>query len=129
MNNYLLDTHAFLWMLNDDKRLSTRAKSALLNSRNGLFLSRASFWEIGIKVSKRKLSLAEDWSEQMDKERQYNRINWLEIRPNHCEQLTYLPEHHKDPFDRLFIVQAQCENLTVLTCDKAFSDYEIDILW
>lgn len=125
----LLDTHAFLWLVDGDSRLSQRAKEIFLAEENALFLSAASLWEIAVKLSLGKLELAKDWADVVTSEMSSNRIQWLPVELVHCAELSKLPFHHRDPFDRMLISQAVCENMAVLSRDPVFSDYPIQIEW
>jgi len=125
----LIDTHAFLWLLTGDSRLSERAREAFLDTEHKIHLSAASFWEITIKISLGKLKLKKAWMETVQKEMKRNLVIWLPIEMPHCEQVTKLPFHHRDPFDRILIAQAMVEGMHVLTNDSHFSDYTIKIIW
>jgi len=125
----LIDTHAFLWLLTDDARLSERARKVFLDTKHKICLSAASLWEITIKISLGKLRLKNAWMETIQKEMKRNLILWLPIEMPHCEQLTKLPYHHRDPFDRMLIAQAMVEGMHVLTNDTDFSYYSIKRIW
>jgi len=125
----LLDTHALLWICSGDGRLSERARAAALDDRSELLFSVASWWEIAIKVGLGKLELQADWAAAIRREMRHNGIEWLPVRPEHCERIPSLPFHHRDPFDRLLIAQAQAEKLTIITCDPHFAAYDVDVLW
>ena len=125
----LLDTHAFLWFITDDRRLSRRAREIMEDSENDLLLSVASLWEIAIKSSLGKLALGRPFGELLPHELAANGIEVLRIRLNHLTSLTMLPFHHRDPFDRLILAQAMVEDVPVLTGDSAFSSYAAQILW
>ncbi len=125
----LLDTQALLWSLSGDRRLSSRGRDAWLDPTNALFFSMAGYWEIAIKVNIGKLKLAPGWDRIINDEMQRNGIRFLPIRAEHCNHLVSLPLHHRDPFDRMIIAQAQVESMTVVSADRQFSQYEIDIIW
>ncbi|MBR0367301.1 MAG: type II toxin-antitoxin system VapC family toxin [Clostridia bacterium] len=124
---YLLDTHAFLWFLNDDQKLPQRIRE-LICTASPLYISIASFWEMAIKTSLGKLTLPASVSEMM-KTCEEMSIGIVPIKAAHLERLQALPDHHRDPFDRLIICQALEEKLTVLSADEKFTHYDIDILW
>lgn len=129
MKKYLIDTHAFIWLVIDDKdKLSNKATNTLKNLNNELFISIASFWEIAIKVSIDKLDLTISFDELIE-QLEINNIKILEINLKHTKEIITLPKHHKDPFDRIIIAQAKVENLTIITKDQHFSKYDIDIFW
>jgi PIN domain nuclease of toxin-antitoxin system len=125
----LLDTHAFLWMITDDGRLSNTARQAFMDSENTLFLSAASLWEICVKKSIGKLSLRSDWLQTIQEEIKINAIQWLPIEIPHCAAVAELPFHHRDPFDRMLIAQALVENMRLLSRDSLFSAYDIERVW
>ena len=125
----LLDTHALLWLISDDNRLSEKARSTFLDQKNKLFFSAAGFWEISIKVSIGKLKLKKNWIKILEEELAANAIHWLPIEIQHCARLIKLPFHHRDPFDRMIIAQALVENMRVLSCDEQLSAYNITRIW
>jgi PIN domain nuclease of toxin-antitoxin system len=125
----LLDTHALLWLITGDKRLSETARKIFLDQENRLFFSIAGFWEICIKMSLGKLSLKSQWVETIRDEMKANTIQWLPVETMHCTELTKLPFYHRDPFDRMLIAQAMVENMQLLSRDSRLSDYEIKRIW
>lgn len=124
----LLDTHAFLRLISNQK-LSQLAEDTFLDPENQLFLSVASYWEICIKISIGKLSLAENWVQVFEREMQVNVIRWLPIEKAHCQVIIGLPWMHRDPFDRLLIAQARCEGMTILTADANIQQYDVATIW
>ena len=125
----LLDTHAFLWAISENIRFSKNAKKAYLDSKNELFFSAVNYWEIGIKISIGKLELASDWEKIIDKEMINNGIKWLDLKKEHVQGIINLEFHHRDPFDRLLISQAQYEQLVFMTIDRQIAKYNITTLW
>ena len=125
---YLLDTHIFLWMLEDNKLLHNQAKQVILNSNNDLFFSMASYWEICIKISIGKLQLKRNWAHIFERELSTNSIQTLPIKKEHARQTITLPWHHRDPFDRLIIAQCKCEKMTCITADPIINQYDIHCL-
>ena len=125
----LLDTHAFLWLITDDDQLSENARQTFLNPENSLFFSAASFWEICIKKSLGKISLKDGWFQTIQKEMGINTIQWIPIEMTHCAEVTGLPFHHRDPFDRMLIAQAIVEEMKLLSRDSHLSDYAIELIW
>ncbi len=97
----LLDTHAFLWFLLDDPRLSVTARAAVVDPLNIVEISPASYWEIAIKIRLRKYALPEPYQVFMEREIADNDFRILPIEPKHTALLTTMPLHHNDPFDRL----------------------------
>jgi PIN domain nuclease of toxin-antitoxin system len=125
----LIDTHAFLWLIDGDPRLSNGAKKIFLDNENALFLSAASLWEISIKLSLGKLKLARNWISMIISEMTANRIQWLSIEIEHCAELSRLPFLHRDPFDRMLVSQALVEDMSILSHDVRLSDYPIQRVW
>ena len=125
----LLDTHVFIWLLEDAPQLSQIARYSFTNPDNELFFSAASYWEICIKISIGKLELASGWEKIIHRELTQNNIGWLAIDPEHMQGILLLPMHHRDPFDRLLIAQAASESMSILTADQHFSSYDIPVIW
>ena len=125
----LLDTHAFLWLVTNDDRLSENARQTFLNTENSLYFSAASLWEICIKMSLGKISLRDGWFQTIQEEMEINTIQWLPIEMAHCAEVSELPFHHRDPFDRMLIAQAIVEELKLLSRESRLSDYPIDLIW
>jgi PIN domain nuclease of toxin-antitoxin system len=124
----LLDTHTFLWFVNDSVQLSLEAKS-LLESEVDLYLSIASLWEIAIKVRTGKMTLPKPFDEYLPQQIQLNEIEVLPIDLRHLSVITTLPLHHRDPFDRLLIAQAMVEQAMIVSADVAFDQYGINRSW
>ena len=127
----LLDTHAFLWMLNDDYA-ALRGKNAeklFLDGNNHLFFSMASVWEMAIKAKLGKLDLKQPLEHFIPEQLAANGIQLLEIQLNHVLKTMTLPFHHRDPFDRLIIAQAQVEQMTLLSVDTIFTAYDVKLVW
>lgn len=124
----LLDTHTLLWFYGGDEALPTNLKDFIRNPTNDCYVSIASLWEITIKIGLGKLSIGAPITELFSfMER--NQFWVLPIELHHLLQLQQLPNHHKDPFDRLIIAQAKAENLPIATKDQFFSYYGLTILW
>ena len=121
----LLDTQALVWIVSG-RRLTAAADAAYSDVANELLVSAASYWEIAIKAGLGKLDVRLD---DLDAELLLNSIRWLAIERQHCKQSVSLPMHHRDPFDRLLIAQALCENLQVITGDSAFDAYGVTRVW
>lgn len=124
----LIDTHTFLWFVNDDPQLSITA-GALLEADNVVLLSVASVWEIAIKVSIGKLELPCPFGEFIPAQLALNDITVLPIRVTDCHQVVTLPFHHRDPFDRIIIAQALAENIPLVSIDSVFDAYGIQRHW
>lgn len=126
---YLLDTHAFLWFLNGDNQLSSKAKKCIEDTSQTNFISIASIWEISIKLNLNKLKLAFSL-EELKNEIVKNNFEILPLDFEHIIQLSTLENHHRDPFDRILISQAIAENLQIITKDSNFIFYnQIEIVW
>jgi PIN domain nuclease of toxin-antitoxin system len=128
----LLDTHAFLWYMAGDSRLSDNAKTYIDNRENIQYLSTASLWEIAIKYSSGRLTLMEPYETLIPRLLQINRINVLNISVEHMSEvanLSFPDSTHKDPFDRLIIAQSKVEDIPVLSIDVKFDAYGINRLW
>jgi PIN domain nuclease of toxin-antitoxin system len=123
----LLDTHAFLWFMADNPRLSQNARQ-LIEADNEVFLSIASLWEIAIKMSIGKLKLDRPFHELAPQLPQ-NNIQLLGITPAHLAAVSTMPLHHRDPFDRLLIAQSLHEVMPIISADAAFDAYDVTRLW
>ena len=120
----LLDTHAYLWWLNDDPKLSDQARQSMADLTAIVYVSAASIWEISIKTQLGKLAIDGDpvkeiWS---------NGFVELPITARHADHAGRLPRHHEDPFDRMLIAQAQLEHLILVSRDAAFKDYTVSLI-
>ena len=119
----------FLWFINGDRRLTATARAAIENPDSALLLSIAALWEVTVKVSMGRLQLPARMSEFV---REYVYGNWislLPVEPQHLDLLQSLPFHHKDPFDRLMIAQAEAEQIAVVSGDCAFAKYDLPTIW
>lgn len=121
MRRVLLDTHVLLWWLDNNSRLGTIAKQYISDPRNIVYVSAISNWEISIKKSLGKLSAPND----MDSIVEDKGFTKLSITNFHGDLAGALPSHHKDPFDRMLIAQAQSEGLEIITKDEYFPLYSV----
>jgi PIN domain nuclease of toxin-antitoxin system len=121
----LLDTHTFLWFVLDDPQLRASAKSLVEDPSNEILVSPATYWEIAIKVGKKKLDLFAPYDDFMHRGIVGNNFLILPIEPRHTSALTTLPFHHKDPFDRLLIAQAMIEQIPIVSVDTALDAYPV----
>lgn len=124
----LLDTHIFLWASGVTHKLSKRMLDVLVDDGNERFLSAVSTWEIGIKYSKGSLILPKPPRVFVQEAIFEAGIEQLPITVNDTLLVGELPFHHKDPFDRLLITQAKAQNLRILTDDRMFDKYEVDVI-
>lgn len=125
----LLDTHAFLWFIGGDERLSLTARTLIEDGANDAFLSVASLWEMAIKISLGRLQLAQPFEVFIPHQLSLNRVGLLGITISHTAKVAILPFHHRDPFDRLLVAQAQVEQMPLVSSDAAFDAYGITRLW
>lgn len=124
----LLDTSCWLWMVAASDRLGVRARAILEDRQNELLFSAASSWEIAIKYAIGKLSLPERPDRYVPSRMDATGVTPLRVEHSHVLAVVELPLHHRDPFDRLLIAQADIEGIPVLTSDGAFSDYAIEVM-
>ncbi|AFY73637.1 hypothetical protein Syn7502_01577 [Synechococcus sp. PCC 7502] len=125
-----MDTHCWLWWFSQPELLSEEAIACIVDEANEVWFSVASVWEMGIKVAIGKLPLPEPLDSYISSRMVQLGARSLDISVNHAIQAAALPLHHRDPFDRLLIAQAQIENMTIVTADNMFSQYQdISILW
>lgn len=121
----LLDSHAFLWWLDDDPRLTAEARRAVADPSAIIHVSAATIWELSIKASLGKLDLG---GIDLVEEIEGNDFVELPMTARHALTAGILPRHHEDPFDRMLIAQAKAEGLTIVTRDPAFGAYGVAIL-
>lgn len=127
MNRLLLDTHALIWFVSNDPNLpvSTRDK---IESADDVFLSIASLWEMAIKLNIGKLPLQGAF-EDIEPQLIAAGITILPVTFADTVQFRYLPLHHRDPFDRILVVQAINHSLVLISCDVAFDAYDLQRVW
>lgn len=121
----LIDTHVFIWLNEESTQLSKKVKELYRSREHEVYLSIASAWEMQIKAQLGKLDLAMPIDELVSKNIQENDIYLLPIDLSHIAQLEKLPQHHKDPFDRMIIAQAMVEDFI----DGVFADYAVPVIW
>jgi PIN domain nuclease of toxin-antitoxin system len=125
----LLDTHVFLWWITDDSRLSPKARELISDGQNELFLSAASAWEIAIKAQIGRLQLSDKPDILIPDQLSKNAIETLPVYLRHALHVFDLPGHHRDPFDRMIIAQAKLEDLPIISSDKIFGQYQVEVVW
>ncbi|TEU17265.1 MAG: type II toxin-antitoxin system VapC family toxin [Anaerolineales bacterium] len=125
----LLDTHSFLWFISGSTSLSPTARALIEDASNQPLLSVASLWEMAIKLSLGKLSLAQPFEVLIPQQMRLNGIKLLGIEIEHTAAVSKLPFHHRDPFDRLLIAQAIVEQMPIVSADTAFDTYPVKRLW
>lgn len=126
---FLLDTHTFLWMRHAPGLLGEGARAVCGEMSSELFMSRASAWEMAIKLSIGKLRLNEPLRDVLVDARTTRGIAPLAIKEAHVLRVCGLPLHHRDPFDRILAAQALEEGLTVLSADASFDTYGVLRVW
>ena len=126
---YLIDTHTFLWIIEDNKNLTEKVRTIYIDNSNEIYLSVASIWEMAIKISLNKLSIHGQLVKFIDRHAIENNIRLLSIQPHHIFPIENLPFHHRDPFDRLLLSQCLQEKMHLLSNDKEFDKYGIDRIW
>ncbi len=124
MKRILLDTHALIWWLNGDEQLGLRSRAYIEDASNHIYVSAATSWEMSIKRQLGKLESPNDLDAILEAEG----FTPLPVSIFHGEQAGRLPVHHRDPFDRMLIAQAQAEGLQILTKDQHFPAYGISLL-
>ncbi len=124
MKRLLLDTHAFIWWIAGDESLGVQARAQIADSGNQIYVSAATIWEMSIKRQLGKLSAPDDLESVVER----CGFTPLPITLFHAQQAGSLPTHHRDPFDRMLIAQAQAEGLRLVTKDAAFPAYGVHLL-
>ncbi len=125
----LLDTHTFLWWVEDAPALSKKARTAIGNPDNECLLSLASCWEMAIKLSLGKLRLPRAIERFVPEQLAANAFQQLAIDFRHVTRVAALPFHHRDPFDRLLAAQALEERCAIVSADPIFRRYGVKRIW
>lgn len=125
----LLDTHAVVWWWTDDAKLSSRARSAIADDGNAVWVSAASAWELSTKARSGKWPEAVDAAERFDALVAQNGFESLPITTRHALLAGAYPLEHRDPFDRMLAAQCECEGLMLVSRDPALSSFGCDVLW
>jgi len=120
----LLDTHVLLWWLSDEEKLTSEARDAIADPENTIYLSAVVVWEIRIKEAIGKLSLPDAFIETLARQAFVE----LPITVEQANEISRLPDIHRDPFDRLLIAQAVVEDLTIITRDSVIPDYPVRVV-
>jgi PIN domain nuclease of toxin-antitoxin system len=126
--SYLADTHVLLWAVREPERVSSLARSVLEDGSQVVYFSIASIWEIAIKQSLGKLKLDATVREFVQAQI-HNDFKLLPVDVEHIARTATLPLHHRDPFDRMLIAQAEVEDLQIITMDASFSQYDVRCVW
>jgi PIN domain nuclease of toxin-antitoxin system len=125
----LLDTHALLWWIADDERLSPRAAALIADGRNEVLVSAASAWEIGVKSGLGRVAVPTPVDRFFVAQLEANAFVPLPIQMRHALGLEALPDVHRDPFDRILVAQAVAEELTLVSRDAVLRRYPVAIEW
>jgi len=126
---YLLDTHVFIWMVSAPAKLSDTARDTILDTSAPLCLSVASLWEMQIKSNLGTLKLDLPLRAMWEAVSSTNAIQMLQIEASHIWQLDRIGDFHKDPFDRMFVAQAQVENMCIISNDPDIRRYDVETIW
>lgn len=119
----LLDTHVLLWWLSE-QRIAPKARAAIAAADSDVWVSAATVWEMSIKSGLGKLAVPDDLADQLG----HHQFEVLAIGLEHALTVRTLPAHHTDPFDRMLVSQALCEDLTVVTRDSNIARYDVPVL-
>ncbi len=125
----LLDTHAFLWWIADDERLSPRAAALIADGSNEVLVSAASAWELVVKSALGRVEVPTPVDRFLTAQMQTNAFVPLPIHMRHALGLAALPDIHRDPFDRILIAQAVAEDLTLVSRDRVLRSYPVTVEW
>ena len=120
----LLDTHVVVWALSEPKQLAGRARRAIEDSKNDIFVSVVSPWELAVKGPRQGLRTPDDLELQLEQ----RRFEVLPILLRHTEPIESMPRHHGDPFDRMLVAQAVTDGLTIVTADRKLTNYQVSLL-
>ena len=126
--NALLDTHAFLWWDGEPEKLSKSALALCQDTETTLFLCAASVWEMQIKIQLGKLKIDLPLSDLI-RQQEENGIVVLPVHVSHTLEISNLPLHHKDPFDRLLMAQARVEEMVFISADPVVAHYPVEVIW
>jgi PIN domain nuclease of toxin-antitoxin system len=127
--NLLLDTHAFIWMLEAPEKLSKKVIEAYQDAANTLYVSVASLWEIQIKTANGKLEMEIPLTQLVREQLQGERYRLLDIQAPHVLELNALPRLHGDPFDRVLMAQSRVERFPLVSIDGVFDQYPVERFW
>src|ERR1039457_1195154 len=126
--NLLIDTHVLIWWSKNSRRLGLQAQKLIAAPQHSVWVSSASIWEISIKASLGRLEMGGLLVENMSEDLERHGFSALPINFRHAIAVHGLPFHHSDPFDRMLVAQAQCEDLVLLTADPSIMAYDVRTL-
>jgi PIN domain nuclease of toxin-antitoxin system len=127
--NLLIDSHTFIWWRDEPQKLSPTSFAEISNPNNDVYLSVVTVWELQIKIALNKFTVKGGLEAAIKDEQKNNGFQILPVELSHALYLENLPLHHKDPFDRLLISQAIIENMTLVSADANFANYQVNLLW
>ena len=126
--DYLIDTHTLIWFITDNKKLPSSTREIIIDENNNCFVSIASYWEIGIKYSLGRFDFEADL-EEIFEIIEATGFEVLPITTIQISQNAKLEFHHRDPFDRIIIAQAITENIALISKDRFFKEYNVEVIW
>jgi PIN domain nuclease of toxin-antitoxin system len=126
---YLLDTGVWLWSVGEPSRISRKARDVMADISHEVFLSAVTSWEVAIKAASGKLQLPEPPDLYVPRRMAAQGLRPLAVSHEHALAAFALPAHHRDPFDRLLIAQAKVEEMTLISADRMFDRYPVQLLW
>jgi PIN domain nuclease of toxin-antitoxin system len=126
---YLLDTGVWLWSVGEPSRISRKARDVMADISHEVFLSAVTSWEVAIKAASGKLQLPEPPDLYVPRRMAAQGLRPLALSHEHALAAFALPAHHRDPFDRLLIAQAKVEEMTLISADRMFDRYPVQLLW
>ena len=129
VTDYILDTHALLWWLLDDKRLTVTARDTIADPHHRVWISAASAWEIATKSRLGKLPEAGDIPQKFSQLMRQARFLEMTVSIEHSLKAGALPGPHRDPFDRMLIAQSLAHDYPIVTLDPVFHDYGVKVIW
>ena len=124
----LLDTHVLLWAALNEGNLTSRAQR-IFEEPHDICVSIVAAWEIVIKAASGRLKLPLPPVEFVDRQIADMKLIELPIERNHLRELSVLPQHHRDPFDRMLVAQARAEKIPILSADGALARYDVELIW
>jgi PIN domain nuclease of toxin-antitoxin system len=128
VRRYLVDTHVWLWMQVDPTQIEPGALRLIEDSSNELLLSAASSWEIAVKYRLGKLRLPKPPSVYVPDRMRRSATLPLPVEVDHALRVADMPDHHRDPFDRLLVAQAQALDIPIVTADDQFGLYDVEVI-
>lgn len=120
----LLDTHTLLWTLAEPDRLSAKALAAITAEDSNVFVSIVSPWEMAIAKARGRMNPPDDLEDRL----QQNRFELIPVRMRHVRAIESMPHHHRDPFDRMLIAQAQVDGMTLISVDRKMRQYPVSLM-